>query len=111
MLVTRKKTGKTSTTTNNKSNQSDTGKAADALADAAKGQNNALMKLKKLADKNKTSDGGNILTGLAGKAGPFAIMGNMIGKVVGVLSKFVGAIVARHCSSSNIHRNAINESI
>ena len=89
-----KKTGKTSTTTNNKSNQNDTGKAADALADAAKGQNNALMKLKKLADKNKTSDGGNILTGLAGKAGPFAIMGNMIGKVVGVLAKFVGAIVA-----------------
>ena len=88
-----KQTQKKSTTAPKNTKQNDTGKAADALADAAKGNNNAIQTLKKLANKNSKSDGGNILTGLAGKAGPFAIMGNMIGKTIGVLSKFVGAII------------------
>tara|TARA_R110002074_G_scaffold116752_1_gene248258 strand:+ start:2652 stop:5396 length:2745 start_codon:yes stop_codon:yes gene_type:complete len=86
---------KQKTATKPKSGKNDTEKAADALADATTGQNDALMKLKKLANKAGGGDGGsNVLAGLAGKAGPFAIMGNMIGKVVGVLSKFVGALVA-----------------
>jgi len=87
------KTQKKTTTNTNKSKQNDTSKAQDALADATKGNNNAIQTLKKLANKNSKSDGSNILQGLAGKAGPFAIMGNMIGKVIGVLSKFVGAII------------------
>ena len=87
------KTQKKTTTNRNNSKQNDTSKAQDALADATKGNNDAINTLKKLANKNSKSDGGNILQGLAGKAGPFAIMGNMIGKVIGVLSKFVGAII------------------
>ena len=87
------KTQKKTTTNTNNSKQNDTSKAQDALADATKGNNDAINTLKKLANKNSKGDGGNILQGLAGKAGPFSIMGNMIGKVIGVLSKFVGAII------------------